>query len=503
MKKIFFVITASLTMTTICHAQANTKLSNLVAPTAVNTNLIPGGGTGTKDIGSNTKRWRNGYFNATVYGYGTGSTYGVYGANASGYGIYGTSGYIGVYGTGTSYGVYGYSSSGYGVTGSSGYIGTYGSGSSYGLYGAGGTYGAYASGSSYGVYGNSSSGYGLAGVSSSSYGVYASGYDGTVGYGSYIGAYGSASSYGLYGNGGTYGAYAYGTSYGVYGSTSGGIGGYFYSASGNGLWTNNNGGAVGSGLYGLVVQSNIYNYGGLYGPSDKNLKKNIADFGDAMSIINKLKPKNYEYRTDDNLTSLNLPKGTHYGLIAQDLEQVLPNLVAIGPKISDKDIHASGMNKAPVKGDQQDATVSNVSGKDAVSYKGVNYIELIPIMIKGMQELSKQNDDLRTQVATLSQTVDLLKKGTVVANASSASINQNFPNPFTKSTVISFSIPQGSSANIIVSQTGSGKVLKSIPVFSGSSQLTFDGASLSAGSYTYSLYIDGKKIDSKQMIINR
>jgi hypothetical protein len=54
-----------------------------------------------------------------------------------------------------------------------------------------------------------------------------------------------------------------------------------------------------------------------------------------------------------------------------------------------------------------------------------------------------------------------------------------------------------------VSQTGSGKVMKTIPLSSGSSQLTFDGASLSAGSYTYSLYIDGKKVDSKQMIINR
>jgi hypothetical protein len=46
-----------------------------------------------------------------------------------------------------------------------------------------------------------------------------------------------------------------------------------------------------------------------------------------MSIINKLQPKNYEFKTDEKYASLNLPKGTHYGLLAQDLEQVLPNLV--------------------------------------------------------------------------------------------------------------------------------------------------------------------------------
>jgi hypothetical protein len=130
---------------------------------------------------------------------------------------------------------------------------------------------------------------------------------------------------------------------------------------------------------------------------------------------------------------------------------------------------------------------------ETMNIKAVNYTELIPIMIKAMQELSKQNDDLKTQVATLTQSVSQLSKSNGVISASSASINQNFPNPFTKNTVISFSVPQGSSANIIVSQTGSGKVIKTIPISSGTSQLTFDAASLSAGSYSYSLYIDGKK----------
>jgi len=75
----------------------------------VNQSLIPGGTTGTKDLGSNTKRWRNGYYNATVYGYGVGSSYGVYGTAAS-YGVYGLGGSYGVFGSGTSYGVYGSSS---------------------------------------------------------------------------------------------------------------------------------------------------------------------------------------------------------------------------------------------------------------------------------------------------------------------------------------------------------------------------------------------------------
>ncbi len=74
------------------NAQANTKLSNLVSPTAVNVNLLPGGTTGTKNLGSDTKRWENGYFNGTVYCYGAGNAWGVYGSGSS-YGLYGRGSY--------------------------------------------------------------------------------------------------------------------------------------------------------------------------------------------------------------------------------------------------------------------------------------------------------------------------------------------------------------------------------------------------------------------------
>ena len=50
-----------------------------------------------------------------------------------------------------------------------------------------------------------------------------------------------------------------------------------------------------------------------------------------MSIINKLKPRDYLFKDDAKYASLHLPTGRHYGLLAQDLEQVLPNLVSEAP----------------------------------------------------------------------------------------------------------------------------------------------------------------------------
>jgi len=43
-----------------------------------------------------------------------------------------------------------------------------------------------------------------------------------------------------------------------------------------------------------------------------------------MEIINQLHPKHYEYRHDSHYQLVNLPKGEHYGLIAQDVEKILP-----------------------------------------------------------------------------------------------------------------------------------------------------------------------------------
>lgn len=179
--------------------------------------------------------------NAQVYATAAGSaTLPVLGVNtnASGTGIGGSGGYIGVSGTGNSYGVYGNGAAGgTGVYGTSSGYGVYGnSTSSLGVYGySGGNYGVYGSGPSYGVYGTgytnggggsfvgSGSGYGInvQGGSSSSYGAY------IVNPGSY-GTYSQGATYGIMATGASFGIYAYSSTYG----------GFFYSngGSGRGVW---------------------------------------------------------------------------------------------------------------------------------------------------------------------------------------------------------------------------------------------------------------------------
>jgi len=456
----------------------------------------------------------------------------VYGNSTSGsYGVWGNSTYLGVYGSATSYGVYGYGTSGYGIYGY-GNTGVFGNSnnSSYGVYGTSSTsynangstgvygaayYGVHGVGT-YGVWGESSnSGYGVYGSSNylgvwgsaPSYGVYGSSDNyGIYGSSGYIGTYGSATSYGVYGySSAGWGVAGYSTSnYGVYGESNTGNGGKFYSVDGYGLWaatgrTDNN--------WAGVFDGDVYTYNN-YETSDKNLKKNIQEFGDAMSIINKLKPKNYEFVTEGKLASLNLPKGHHYGLIAQDVELVLPNLVKESVhdlnfmKSRPKMIKPSGDGKTPAA---IQTAPEQTDTKDNVTLKAINYTELIPIIVKGMQELYTEKDkkinDLQQQINDLKAMVQALTKQGNGTALSTGFLKQNVPNPASNNTVISYYIPDNAGNAQIKITDVKGSLIKIFNAAKGEGQINIRNSQLPAGTYNYTLYINSKTVDTKQMVL--
>lgn len=95
----------------------------------------------------------------------------------------------------------------------------------------------------------------------------------------------------------------------------------------------------------LHVTGNIYQY------SDLNLKQNIQVLSNCLQIVNKLNPVTYNFKNNKK----NNKKIKQYGLIAQELEQVIPDLV----------IQVDGI-------------------------KRVNYSKLIPFLIGAIQELSRR-----------------------------------------------------------------------------------------------------------------
>ena len=98
--------------------------------------------------------------------------------------------------------------------------------------------------------------------------------------------------------------------------------------------------------------------------SDIRLKSNIRqlDSDECLQKINELDPKSYRFKSDLK---------ARYGVIAQELEKVLPNLVT-----------------------------QNTAG-----IKVVNYLELIPFLIGGIKSLSEQVTALQYDLEILSQRV--------------------------------------------------------------------------------------------------
>ena len=121
--------------------------------------------------------------------------------------------------------------------------------------------------------------------------------------------------------------------------------------------------------------------------SDRKLKKDIQPIGSALSTISRIKPSSYQFRRGE-FGSMNLPEGKHYGLIAQELQEVLPELVSQQHFLP----RAKGREK--------------VTGFD---YLGVNYNELIPILIKGMQEQQAIIEQQQSLLEQLQKRVEALE----------------------------------------------------------------------------------------------
>ena len=66
--------------------------------------------------------------------------------------------------------------------------------------------------------------------------------------------------------------------------------------------------------------------------SDRRLKKNIVDNTTGLDAITQIQVRNFEYRTEDEITELDPQnviekQGTQLGVIAQEIQEILPDMV--------------------------------------------------------------------------------------------------------------------------------------------------------------------------------
>ena len=310
-----------------------------------------------------------------------------------------------------------------------------------------------------------------------------------------IGIRSQGSFAGVYGNSSRNGVYGYSDDgNGIRGYSEYGNGGYFTSYEDIALYASTN-----YGSYAAYFEGDTYSTG-TYQGSDQNLKKNIREVGNALSIINQLKPKYYEFKNEAQYTSLHLPKGHHYGLLAQDVEAVLPNLV----KESSHQLHdPQEAALKPTANGKPAAKVDQKAPQESMKIKAVNYTELIPLLIKAVQEQQQT-------ITTLTDKIAQLEAGSRTggnttgnnANLGGVSLAQNQPNPFNQATTFRYTVPAGANAQIMIYDGLSGALLKTVPA-PATGQAELSGHDLKAGTYIYSLVVNGKQVDSKKMVLSK
>ncbi|MDP8201672.1 MAG: tail fiber domain-containing protein [Candidatus Tenebribacter burtonii] len=247
-------------------------------------------------------------------------------------------------------------------------------GTGYGVYGKNddsGNYG-YLGGTYYGVYGHSYTSHpGVYGYNTSLCGC------GVVGYSTDDMSFGGNFEGGMYGVFGMVIPGGDGSYWGVYGSVSGGTGTNYavYGYTGGNYSTNYAGYFVG----------NLAYTGTLSNPSDELFKENVQPFSNALFKIKLMDVHTFNFIQMAEEKQLVLPKGEQIGLIAQELEEILPELVT-------DNVHSYDKNKG-IEGAERDI--------ERIEYKGINYIGLIPVLIEAMKEQQEQIEELQQQIRKL------------------------------------------------------------------------------------------------------
>ena len=173
--------------------------------------------------------------------------------------------------------------------------------------------------------------------------------------------------------------------------------------------------------------------------------------------------KSYEYlkSQDEKISSRR-----HFGVDAEELQKLYPDLV--------------------------------LEGQDG--YLSVNYSELVPLLIRSIQVLKQELDEVKTKSnARRSSTT-----GIDPSIASSGNIlYQNTPNPFKEQTVIQFKLADDAKDASICIFDMTGKTLKKLPISSGMESVSVGGYELGEGLFLYSLVVNGQEIDTRRMIISK
>ncbi|WP_430410141.1 tail fiber domain-containing protein [Kordia sp.] len=230
---------------------------------------------------------------------------------------------------------------------------------------------------------------------------------------------------------------------------------------------------------------------GTFTASDKKLKDNVKDESNVLEKLAKLNAITYTFKPNEQL---HLSSDLQHGFLAQNIEEVYPELVTtIRKPIIDKDNKEAGIYE----------------------YKAVNYTGLISILTSSIKELNEKAttsiEELNEKITSLESQLEDMKRE-VDSNGETKldgqnnigdvgfSMEQNKPNPFTNQTVVNYTLPRNTKATISVVDL-SGKFIKEYNLSTEKGQVIINSSDIGKGIFIYALISDNEVVISKKMIV--
>jgi len=188
-----------------------------------------------------------------------------------------------------------------------------------------------------------------------------------------------------------------------------------------------------------------------------------------LEKITQLKPSTYRFKNTAD-------KQLYNGFLAQDVMKIFPCLV-----------------------------MHNVNQERNGDVYTLDYSGLGVIAIKGIQELNqtiKQQEQtittLQDRIAKLEAALDAISNN-LNRDTKGVSLQQNQPNPFSQTTIIRYTIPQGTHGEIEI-YDAAGRTIKTMRA-TESSQAQINAYDLSPGTYTYTLIVNGNVAAARKMVL--
>ncbi len=266
----------------------------------------------------------------------------------------------------------------------------------------------------------------------------------------------------------------------------------------------------------LHVIGNILATGTITPPSDRRYKKEIKTLESSLDKVLQLRGVNY-YMNTEEFPDYKFSEELQIGFIAQEVETILPELVVTHSdgyksmdymKVTPLLVEAVKEQQEIIEGLRKEleqvkatSTGSDPDG-DPVIQKGSDPGE-VDELTEEHRELIRQLEEMQSQITEMDEVLSKAGVKTIELQSDGTPglvLNQNDPNPFTESTVISYVVPDHINDAQMIIHNIDGKVMQSIDLEPGVGKIRVYASDLSAGTYTYSIISDGQIVDTKKMI---